>query len=82
MSFRWIFLEDQIIYDIVRLPTVCVAEASVSFFLIYDINSQHHHQPSVKGPSRAVKKLAHPSFNIFRSGCLRTYLQADGGVVK
>lgn len=52
MSFRWIFLEDQIIYDIVRLPTVCVAEASVS------------------------------SFNIFRSGCLRTYLQADGGVVK
>lgn len=32
MSFRWIFLEDQIIYDIVRLPTVCVAEASVSFF--------------------------------------------------
>lgn len=32
VSFRWIFLEDQIIYDIVRLPTVCVAEASVSFF--------------------------------------------------
>lgn len=33
-TFRWIFLEDQIIYDIVRLPTVCVAEASVSFLLL------------------------------------------------